>query len=264
MRPCQSLCPARKSAIERQKTGRAGTARKMHGVRKINSQCRPFKRVCHLQRIFQSHTRQSGESFQRLIYLDCRKSVQTLQHPGAFNKDSLGNPHQPGRQKRSCTRRLRPIISRQETQYDVSICPDHAASSFPSQSPCPSPIHSCACHCISDTPRRRLWLSSEKAGEFSKKPLRPSPPLPIRFRSPIFLNPAGTSAIPPALWTIFLLFSSPALAKSKTIVRHTDYYTSCPITGATLFAILRFMSLHLCHRPPLSRMSRTSLFTAPP
>src|SRR5258708_36805982 len=39
---CELFCPARKFAIKRQKTIRAGTARKMQGVCEIDIQCRPF------------------------------------------------------------------------------------------------------------------------------------------------------------------------------------------------------------------------------
>src|ERR1700686_3660654 len=197
----------------------------MQGVCEINSQCRPFESFCHLHRIFQSHIAQPGDSFQCLIYFCRRNSVQALQHPGCLKKDGLGNPHQPARQKGSGARCLRGIISRQKTHDDVSICRAHGVSSLPSQSPCSSPIHSWACRCISSTRKHGLWLFLERAAAFSEKLLRPSPQRPIRFHSPIFVIPSATLAVPPALWTIFLLFSSRYLVKSKTIVRRPAQYT---------------------------------------
>src|SRR6266851_1708137 len=227
MHPCQFSRAADKSAVERQETLRAGTARKMQGVCEINSQSCPVERLCHSHWIFQSHIAQPCESFKRFVYFGNSKSVQPLQHPRRFKKHRLGNPYQPARQKRSSARCLRRVISRQKTHNDVSICRDHGVSSFPLQSPCPSPPHSLASPYISGTRKRGLWLFRERAAAFSEKRLPPSPPRPILFHSPIFVSPAATLAVPLALWTIFWLFSLLRLIKSKTFVRHPDQYTPC-------------------------------------
>src|ERR1700682_6221453 len=217
----------------------------MQGVCEINSQCCPFESFCHLHRIFQSHSAQPGKPFQCLIYFCRRNSVQALQHPGCFKKDGLGNPHQPARQKGSGARCLGRIISRQKTDDDVSICRDHGVSSLPSQWPRPSQLNSCASLCISGTRKHGLWLFLERAAAFSEKPLRPAPPRPIRFRSPIFVIPAATLAVPPALSTIFLLFSSRYLMKSKTNVRRIEQYTQCTRQCPECLSILHIASPRL-------------------
>jgi hypothetical protein len=200
----------------------------MHGICEINSQSCPFERFGHPHRIFQSNVSQPSESFERFVYFSRRKSVQTLQYPCRLQKNGLGNPHQPARQKRSSARCLRRIISRQKTDNDVSIDRDHGVSSFPWQSPCPSPPHSWASLYISGTRKRGLRLFLERAATFSERLLRPSPPRLTLFHSPIFAIPAATSVVRPALSRRFWLFSSLGLIRSKTIVRRQDHYTSCP------------------------------------
>jgi hypothetical protein len=263
MHPCQFFRAAGKSAIERQKTTCARTAREMHGVCEINSQSCPFERICHSHRIFQSHIAQSGESFERFVYFGRRKSVQTLQYPCRLQKNGLGNPHQPTRQKRSSARCLCRIISRQKTDNDVSIDRDHGVSSFPWQSPCPSPPHSWASLYISGTRKRGLRLFLERAATFSEKLLRPSPPRLILFHSPIFVIPAATSVVRPALSTIFWLFSSLCLMKSKTIVRHSEHYTPCLHRSCEIPFDFAHRSPYLCRRPRPSRICRSSFLTAP-
>src|SRR5260370_25797072 len=202
----------------------------MQGVCEIDIQCCPFERFRRLYRIFQSHTAQPSESFERFVYFGGRKSIQTLQHPGRFKKDGFGNPHLPARQKGSGACCLRRIISRQETNNDVSICRDHGVSSFPFQSPCSSPIHSWACRCISSTRKRALSWSQERAAAFSEKFLRPPPQPLVLFPRPLFALPAATLPGPPSLSPIFWLFSSRPPMRSKTNVRRPDQYTPlrCP------------------------------------